>query len=55
MDKIKTEISGTWWICLWLGLILVSLNGIRVELNRIANNTDPIKIESAIKTNMENK
>ena len=56
MDKeIKVKVSGTWWICFWLGLILIVLNGIYVRVARIEEGMNSTNVESKTTLNAENK
>ena len=40
MDDKKIEISGTFWICLWLCLIVFALNGIRTALEEMVKQNE---------------
>ena len=40
MDNNEIKISGTFWICLWLCLILFSLDGIRTALEKMVKQNE---------------
>jgi hypothetical protein len=53
MNNRMMKISGTFWICLWLCLILFSLNGIRNALEELVKQNKTQEHNNIL--NMENK
>ena len=46
MDGRKVEITGTFWICIWLMVLIMNINSVSNQLRRIADHFDAVETKS---------